>query len=119
MNPQSTDAPDSDQLLNGRVTNTGENYTDLVKRVEREGTVHVIVGLAVDPNTPESDLRLIQDTLIQHVYGSSPNEDNHTITRFTFIPSVSLFVNAEQLKRLLSDPVVTYITEDIPTPLTD
>ena len=57
-------------------------------------------------------LREVQDGVVERVLGSvwAPG-----IVRFTFIPYMSLFVNAEQLDRLITDPQVVSIQEDVPS----
>lgn len=103
-NCEFAECPSIGRVPNGQIT-SGESYSDFVKRVEREGTVRVIIGFKANTD---------QDALIRRIYESLAAAEEGNIDRFDSIPFISIFVNAEQLRRLFSDPVVTSIQEDIP-----
>lgn len=95
----------------------------LVQRAAQDGQVRVIVGLrtvlhrdgavsaAVARQEAEA-LANLQNTVATRVLGA-----NHAnVVNFSFIPYMSMFVNADQASRLINDPGVASIQEDIPRP---
>jgi subtilisin family serine protease len=96
----------------------------LRQRARAQGQIRVIVGLrlamqaedtlsAAGALTQLRALQTIQSGLAARVLGAA---DAQSVDRFTFIPYMSMFVSADQLDRLLADPQVLSIQEDIPTP---
>ena len=98
----------------------------LVRRAQAQGQIRVIVGLRLtmrmehtlttaQATTQLRALQTVQSAVAARVLGSpvAQSED-----RFTFIPFMSMFVNAAQLRRLLADPQVTSVQEDVPEPPT-
>ncbi len=96
----------------------------LVQRATSQGQIRVIIGLRMAMKSEDSlsaadaaaqlrALQTIQAGVASRVLGSAnaQNED-----RFTFIPFMSMFVDAAQLRLLLADPQVVSIQEDIPEP---
>ncbi|HVZ51128.1 MAG TPA: S8 family serine peptidase [Pseudolabrys sp.] len=95
----------------------------LVQRAAQDGQVRVIVGLrtvlhrdgavsaAVARQETEA-LANLQNTVATRVLGVN----RASVVNFTFIPYMSMFVNADQANRLISDPDVASIQEDIPKP---
>ena len=96
-----------------------------MQRAQAQGQIRVIVGLRMamqDGGHTYGRARLrrqiralqsVQTGVAARVLGAA---DAQSGDRFTFIPYMSMFVNAEQLGRLLADPQVVSIQEDIPTP---
>jgi len=96
----------------------------LLQRARDQGQVRVIVGLrlsmamehALSPAAAAQQrqaLRTIQDSVATRVLGRVTGTD---VVRFAPIPYMSIFVNAGQLARLIADPAVVSIQEDIPSP---
>jgi subtilisin family serine protease len=96
----------------------------LVERARAQGEVRVIVMLRIvmrmehtlagrEVVRQRQGLRSVQDAIASRVLGSPSDPD---IVRFDFIPAMSLFVNAPELQRLLADPQVVSIQEDVPVP---
>lgn len=94
----------------------------LIQRAQAQGQVRVIVMLRIvmrmehtlsgpDVVRQRQALRSVQDGLATRVLGSPSDPD---VVRFDFIPAMSLFVNAAELRRLLADPAVVSVQEDIP-----
>lgn len=94
----------------------------LLQRAEQKGRIRVIVGL--DTAVRDEDglspgetkrlaraLRTMQAAVVKRVFGSSSADG---VVRFSTIPFLSMFVNADQLRRLLDDPAVSSIQEDRP-----
>ena len=94
----------------------------LLQKAREQGQVRVIVGLrmtmrmehtlsAAEADRQAQALRTIQNAVARRVLGSTSASG---LERFTFIPYMSLFVDADQLGRLLADPQVVSVHEDIP-----
>jgi subtilisin family serine protease len=94
----------------------------LRQKAHSRGVVRVIVGLrmAVRPEhrlVPDQaalqarQLRWMQQAVARRVLGRSAGDD---IVAFPYIPYLSLFVDAVQLERLLGDPDVVSLQEDVP-----
>ena len=58
-------------------------------------------------------LRVAQDAVVTRVLGAGAAAAGK-VTRFDVVPFVSMFVNASELDRLLADPDVVNIQEDVP-----
>ena len=95
-----------------------------MQRAQAQGQIRVIVGLRMamqmeDTLTPAQAtiqlraLQSVQSGVAARVLGAA---DAQSGDRFTFIPYMSMFVNAEQLGRLLADPQVVSVQEDVPSP---
>ncbi len=94
----------------------------LVQRAAADGQVRVIVGLRIRMH-PESAvssdvarqeaaaLDTLQNAVATRV-GTSPA----ALVKYRFIPYMSMFVDAAQAGRLIADPGVASIQEDIPKP---
>jgi hypothetical protein len=96
----------------------------LVQRAQAQGQMRVIVGLRITmqmehtltPAQAATQLRALQTVqsgVAARVLGSTGAQ---SADRFTFIPYMSMFVNAAQLRRLLADPGVVSVQEDVPSP---
>jgi len=96
----------------------------LAQRAQAQGRIRVIVGLRMTMRmehtlTPEQAatqlraLQAMQSGVAARVLGSAGAQSED---RFTFIPYMSMFVNAAQLRRLLVDPEVVSVEEDVPSP---
>ncbi|MPZ56367.1 MAG: hypothetical protein GEU91_07665 [Rhizobiales bacterium] len=94
----------------------------LLQRVRERGRIRVIVGLNMtmrdDDRLPPADearqsqtLRQLQDAVAARVLGSASAAD---VNRYSIIPFLSMFVDADQLRRLLADLDVISIQEDVP-----
>jgi subtilisin family serine protease len=94
----------------------------LVQRARQLGQVRVIVMLRIvmrmehtlsgrEVVRQRSALRSVQDAVATRVLGSPSHPD---VVKFDAIPAMSLFVNATELRTLLSDPNVVSISEDMP-----
>jgi subtilisin family serine protease len=70
---------------------------------------HTLAGVEVVRQ--RAALHSLQNAVAARVLGSSSDQ---AIVRFDVIPAMSLFVNAPQLRKLLADPQVVSINEDIP-----
>lgn len=99
-----------------------EDEDRLVQRAVEQGEVRVIVGLnitmraedtltAAAAGAQQRALRSLQDGVAARVLGSP---DAAGVERFTFIPYMSMFVDANQLRALIADPQVVSIQEDVP-----
>lgn len=98
----------------------------LLQKATRQGQVRVIVGLRIttrmehtlSPSQVEQQRqsqRQVQDAIAARVLGSATAPG---VDRFDFIPYMSMFVDAAQLGRLLADPEVVNVQEDVPEPPT-
>ncbi len=95
----------------------------MLRQIARKtGQVRVIVGLRMalrmedtlsqaEVDSQQRRLRATQDAVAARVLGSASAPG---VDRFTFIPYMSLLVDAAQLDRLLADPQVVSIYEDVP-----
>lgn len=101
----------------------GGPASQLVQRAREQGRVRVIVGLRVTmrpqhmlpPAEADRELRVLraaQDAVARRVLGRISGDD---IVRFDFIPFMSMWVDAAQVGRLLADPQVAVIQEDVPS----
>ena len=111
-------------LAGAEVSVTGRSASDrLIAKAVAEGVVRVIVELSL-PMQPANDLsaaaaaeqarglRAAQDRVAARVLGRSASDAS--VTRFETIPFVSLFVTAAEVQRLLQDPEVVSVQEDVP-----
>jgi subtilisin family serine protease len=93
----------------------------LLRRAREQGDLRVIVGLRIvtrmehtlQPSQVQAQRRIqraAENAVIARVLGanSTPRVD-----RFDFIPYISMFVRPDQLARLLADPGVVSVQEDI------
>jgi len=92
----------------------------LLRKAARRGQVRVIVGLATSERDDETlseleaaaqrlRLRVAQERVAARA--GVPSDD---VVRFDTIPFVSMWVTAAQLRRLLADPGIVNIQEDVP-----
>ena len=99
----------------------------LAQQAREQGQVRVIVGLrftmrsedALPPAQAEQQLQALQaaqNAVASRVLGRVSGDD---IVRFEFIPYMSIYVDATQLSRLLADPQVAVVQEDVPRPPLD
>ncbi len=99
----------------------------LAQQAREQGQVRVIVGLrftmrpedTLPPAQAEQQLQALQaaqDAVASRVLGRVSGDD---IVRFDFIPYMSIYVDAAQLSRLLADPQVAVVQEDVPSPPSD
>ncbi len=77
---------------------------ELLRRVETEGRVRVIVELKVDPQ----GVRGAQDEVLRGLEGT----DYRVTRRYTEVPFLALEVSPEALRLLAASPVVLRIQED-------
>jgi len=91
---------------------SGTSHDALRARVRAAGTIRVIAGLRTTVTTDRDGprLRRMQDAVTRRVFGAAGGR----VDRFAAIPFMSMFVNAGQLERLLADPDVTSVSEDVP-----
>ena len=98
--------------------------TALLRKAQQRGEVRVIVGLRTAMRPPHAlspaevgsqtfALRAAQDAVVTRVLGPAAAADGK-VTRFDIVPFVSMFVNASELDRLLADPDVVNVQEDVP-----
>lgn len=101
--------------------------SQLLQRAREQGRVRVIAGLRVTMrpehmlSPAEADqqlqvLRAAQDAVASRVLGRVSGDD---IVRFDFIPYMSMWADAAQVSRLLTDPQVVVVQEDVPSPPSD
>ena len=94
----------------------------LIGRAQQQGQVRVIVGLrttmrmehalaGAQAARQRAQLISLQDGVATRVLGSPGAQG---IVRFSVIPYMSMWVDAEQTRRLITDPQVASIQEDIP-----
>ena len=99
---------------------TGGPAAQLVRKAREEGQLTVLVGLrtvarmehTLSPTAlaaQRSVLRKMQDSIVARVFDTPPRR----VDRFTFIPYMALYVDADELERLLADPDVASVHEDI------
>jgi len=99
----------------------------LIDKASREGPVRVIVGLRMilrPEHTVSADvaadqrraLRRGQNAVAERILGRTSGED---IVHFDTIPFLSMWVDGRQAERLLADPDVVVIQEDLPSPPLD
>jgi subtilisin family serine protease len=99
----------------------------LEQNVKEQGQVRVIVGLRMTLQADETlspaqmqqqrqALRAAQDGVAMRVLGRVSGDD---IVRFDFIPYLSIYVDAAQVGRLLADPQVAVVQEDVPNDPSD
>ena len=95
----------------------------LIQKAREAGQIRVIVELSLTMKSEESlstaaataqarALGAAQDRVALRVLGHAATDA--TVTRFETVPFVSLFVGAVELQRLLRDPEVITIQEDVP-----
>ena len=80
----------------------------------QHGSVRVIVGLRVTGNPDPQTIRRLQSAVLRRVLRTSKPQP--TTVRFDAIPYLSLSVDPKQLRRLIDDPDVVSIQEDVPVP---
>ena len=94
-----------------------------MQRAQAQGRIRVIVGLRMAMQAEDTltaaqatiqlrALQSIQSGVAARVLGAA---DAQSGDRFTFIPYMSMFVNAAELGRLLADPQVASVQEDLPS----
>ena len=99
----------------------------LAQKATKQGRVRVMVGLrftmraehTLPPAEAEQQLRALraaQNAVATRVLGRVTGDD---IVLFDFIPYMSLWVDAAQVGRLLADPQVAVVQEDVPYPPLD
>ena len=99
---------------------TGGSVSTFLQRIREAGSLPVIVGLrmklqAEDKLSPtelrsQSDALIgAQDRIVARVFGGAPVSTK----RYTVIPFIALAINEAQFRKLLSDPDVASIEEDI------
>ena len=94
----------------------------LLARVREKGTIRVIVGLdlamrdetALTPAQQAVQSGALARTQDEVLRRSLPGIAARYVVRFEFIPFMSISATAGQLQRLIADPSVVTITEDIP-----
>jgi subtilisin family serine protease len=100
----------------------GGKADQLLQRAQQQGHLKVIVGLRFVMRPPvnmppdamakqANALRAMQDRIVRRVFGTAMRED---IIRYSFIPYMAMSVDARHLTKLLSDPEVVNIQEDVP-----
>jgi subtilisin family serine protease len=100
----------------------GGKADQLVQRAQAEGVIQVIAGLRI---TMEMEHRLTKEQVAAQraVMGRLQNEVAARVlgsanapgqVRFDFIPYMGMLVTANQLRRLLADPQVVSVEEDVP-----
>ena len=108
---------------NARAGASGALVEQLMQRAEAQGEIRVIVGLrmtmrmesTLTPAQAVTQLRALQSVqsgVAARVLGAAAAQSED---RFTFIPYMSMFVNAAELSRLLADPQVASVQEDLPS----
>jgi subtilisin family serine protease len=123
--PASPNGPVFLQLAPASASDVGAARTLLQKAVG--GPVRIIAGLKLSLASPDMlsggaaaaqrrALRTAQDRVVSRVLGRTAATGR--VTRFETIPFVSMFVDAAALRRLLADPEVANIQEDVPLPPT-
>jgi subtilisin family serine protease len=96
----------------------------LLRKADRQREVRVIAGLRTALEPPHTlsatqagrraqRLRAAQDAVLARALGRAAAA-NDGVTRFDVIPFVSMFVNRARLERLLADPDIVNIQEDVP-----
>ncbi len=109
----------------------------LLKKAREIGRVKVIMTLALpvseaavppvpplpsDDTPPEPDaytppdekaIAAVQTAFLKR-HELSENNADQAIIRFMFIPSMGAMLNEDELRRVMDDPVLTHIQEDIP-----
>jgi subtilisin family serine protease len=120
---QSDDAPITihTQELGGR--SAQESAVRLLRKAEERGEVRVIVGVDLTMRD-EDELSASQQAsqvrtlnAVQDAVARRSSVAGGRVTRFETIPFMSVYANAAQLQRLLNDPQVTSIQEDVPLQL--
>lgn len=107
--------------------NAGPDAAALIDRAQQQGRIRVIVGLSIvmrpEHTLPQAEadrqlqaLQSVQTAVAMRTLGRASGDD---IVPFTFIPYIAMFVNAEQVARLLADPQVVSVQEDVPQPPLD
>jgi len=105
----------------------GGSADQLVLRAHDQGKIRVIIGLrtTMQPEhtlAPEaakrqaSSILSMQDRIARRALGRTDGQD---IDKFTFIPFMSLYVNATQARPLLSDTEVATVEQDLSMQLRD
>ena len=95
----------------------------LLARARDEGEINVIISLRTtmrmehtlsssEATAQRARLRGIQDRVAERVLGAASALDD--ADRFSFIPAMAMRVGPAQLRRLLADPEVVSVHEDIP-----
>lgn len=99
----------------------------LMAKASAQRTIRVIAGLNVSMRAPhelsdtesagqEQVLRAAQSSVVGRVLGAAAT--TASVIRFDYIPFVAMNVTAAQLGRLVADPDVVNIQEDVPVPPT-
>lgn len=97
----------------------GTPASRLLQKAEQAGGVELIVGLRftmIAEHSLESTarrqqaerMRQLENEILNRVFGSVAESK---VTRFGFIPYMSIYVNSDQLRQLVADPGVAWIRE--------
>jgi subtilisin family serine protease len=103
----------------------GGPASQLISKAQAQGNVRVIVMLrlvmrmehalsGMEVKRQRDALHAMQDGVASRVLGSAADPD---VVRYDIIPAMSLLVTAAELRKLLSDPAVVSIHEDVPMQL--
>lgn len=101
----------------------GAAAAELVQRARAQGRLRVIAGLNVtmrpehliSPAQASQQLQVLraaQNAVADRVLNRTTGDD---IVRFDFIPYISMWVDAAQVGRLIADPQVVVVQEDVPS----
>ena len=100
-----------------------QRYEDRLAKAKTHGSVRIIVRIKLDDWKPESDwpheqAMAIQREAIAHLQArllkTMVSFGVSDVKQFTFVPQVTMKVNATGLQELLSNPDVIGIWEDMP-----
>jgi subtilisin family serine protease len=93
----------------------------LTEKAQRNGRIRVIIGLNVQLEDEDRISRAQAETQTRRLQSAQSAVSQRSslstadVVRFNYIPSMSAFVTAAQLQRLLNDPDVVSIVEDVPS----
>ncbi len=124
LNGEATRDPITIYTQDATARGPGGLAEQLAQRAQAQGRIRAIVGLrmtmrmehTLTPAQAATQLRAlqaVQSGVAARVLGSAGAQSED---RFTFIPYMSMFVNAAQLRRLLADRQVVSVQEDVPSP---
>ncbi|HEY1961653.1 MAG TPA: S8 family serine peptidase [Rhizomicrobium sp.] len=100
----------------------GGAAAELMRRAQSQGEIRVIVGLRTvmrmehtlaprQLQRQRQSLQRLQNTVLGRVFGTILADG---VTRYHFIPYISVWADASQIQRLLTDPAVVSVQEDVP-----
>lgn len=100
-----------------------DEYTDLVAKAEKKGTINVIVTLNIDyiiepelePDEIQKQRELIKNTQ-EKIIDSLSGTNAQVYSRYESVPNLALTVDDVALKILIDSPYVSVIQEDLPEP---